>query len=153
MSQQELLRRVIQVLEEMATDYMMTGSIASSLQGEPRSTHDIDIVIPIQESSAQKLVEAFPRPDYYLNKESILDAIRLCGSFNLIDLRSGDKADFWVLTDEPFDRSRFSRRYTEEFMGLRLRVSAPEDTILAKLRWAKLPGGSEKQFTDALRVL
>ncbi len=25
-------------------------------------------------------------------------------------------------------------------------------TILAKLRWAKLSGGSEKQFTDALRV-
>ena len=25
-------------------------------------------------------------------------------------------------------------------------------TILAKLRWAKLSGGSEKQYTDALRV-
>jgi hypothetical protein len=37
-------------------------------------------------------------------------------------------------------------------LGLRLQVSAPEDTILAKLRWAKLAGGSEKQFTDALRV-
>jgi len=31
-------------------------------------------------------------------------------------------------------------------------VSSPEDTILAKLRWAKQSGGSEKQFTDALRV-
>ncbi len=33
-----------------------------------------------------------------------------------------------------------------------MHVSSPEDTILAKLRWAKLSGGSEKQFTDALRV-
>jgi len=33
-----------------------------------------------------------------------------------------------------------------------MQVSSPEDTILAKLRWAKLCGGSEKQFTDALRV-
>ncbi|MBP6963824.1 MAG: hypothetical protein KBC96_05390 [Armatimonadetes bacterium] len=31
-------------------------------------------------------------------------------------------------------------------------VSAPEDTILAKLNWARMCGGSEKQFTDALRV-
>jgi hypothetical protein len=31
-------------------------------------------------------------------------------------------------------------------------VSSPEDTILAKLRWADISGGSEKQFTDALRV-
>jgi hypothetical protein len=40
----------------------------------------------------------------------------------------------------------------EEFMGLKMQVSSPEDTILAKLRWAKLSGGSEKQFIDALRV-
>ncbi|MGD2154528.1 MAG: hypothetical protein PVG79_14760 [Gemmatimonadales bacterium] len=31
-------------------------------------------------------------------------------------------------------------------------VSSPEDTILAKLRWARLSGGSQKQETDALRV-
>ena len=37
-------------------------------------------------------------------------------------------------------------------MGIRMQVSSPEDTILAKLRWAKLSGGSERQFTDALRV-
>ena len=35
---------------------------------------------------------------------------------------------------------------------MRITVSSPEDTILVKLRWAKLSGGSEKQFTDALRV-
>jgi hypothetical protein len=33
-----------------------------------------------------------------------------------------------------------------------MKISTPEDTILMKLRWAKLSGGSEKQFTDALRV-
>lgn len=37
-------------------------------------------------------------------------------------------------------------------MGIRIQVSSPEDTILAKLRWSKLSGGSEKQFNDALRV-
>ncbi len=33
-----------------------------------------------------------------------------------------------------------------------MKISAPEDTILKKLHWANLSGGSEKQFTDALRV-
>ncbi len=33
-----------------------------------------------------------------------------------------------------------------------MKISTPEDTILMKLRWANLSGGSEKQFTDALRV-
>jgi len=131
---------------------MLTGSVVSSLQGEPRSTHDIDLVIAMQKSAAKKLAEAFPPPDFYLEEDSILDAIDGRSMFNLIDLTTGDKVDFWILTDEPFDRSRFPRKISEEFMGLDLRVSSPEDTILAKLRWTKLSGGSEKQFTDALRV-
>jgi hypothetical protein len=37
-------------------------------------------------------------------------------------------------------------------MDAEIWVTSPEDTILAKLRWANLSGGSEKQFIDALRV-
>ena len=153
MSQQELLIRVIQALDQAEIQYMITGSVASSLQGEPRSTHDIDLVILLEKSRVNKLIEALlPQKGFYLNQESILDAIDGESMFNLIDLREGDKVDFWILTNEPFDQSRFSRRYREEFMGISMRVSTPEDTILAKLKWAKLSGGSEKQFIDALRV-
>ncbi len=42
MSQPELLKEVVKALESAKIDYMVTGSIASSLQGEPRSTHDIE---------------------------------------------------------------------------------------------------------------
>lgn len=38
MSQQELLKTVVRTLEQLGIGYMVTGSIASSLQGEPRST-------------------------------------------------------------------------------------------------------------------
>jgi len=152
MSQQKLLKTVIQILDQAGIQYMLTGSVASSLQGQPRATHDIDMVIAIEKSKAHELVEAFPSPDFYLDEHSVLDAINRQSMFNLIDLKSGDKVDFWILSNEAFDRSRFSRRYSEKFMGTEMHVSSPEDTILAKLKWAKLCGGSEKQFTDALRV-
>jgi hypothetical protein len=57
-----------------------------------------------------------------------------------------------LLTDDDFDRARFDRRYVEIFEGQRLVVCRPEDTILMNLRWGAMMGGSEKQFTDALRV-
>jgi hypothetical protein len=152
MPQQELLKRVIQTLDQFGIQYMITGSVVSSLQGEPRSTHDIDMVIAIQKSQVMKLVEAFPPPEFYLDEDSILDAIRKQSMFNLINVNTGDKVDFWILTDEPFDQLRFSRKISEKFMDIEMQVSTPEDTILTKLRWAKLSGGSEKQFTDALRV-
>ena len=39
-----------------------------------------------------------------------------------------------------------------EVLDMQMAVSSPEDTILMKLRWARMCGGSEKQFIDAVRV-
>ncbi len=155
MSQQELLEKVIRVLDQAGIEYMITGSVASSLQGEPRSTHDIDMVVTIEESKAAELAGAFPAPDFYLDEQSIVEAIGgppAQSMFNLIELESGDKVDFWILSSQDFDRTRFSRRIRQEFEGFEMQLSSPEDTILSKLRWAKLSGGSEKQFADALGV-
>lgn len=107
-----LIRKVIQTLEAAGIEYMLTGSVVSSLQGEPRSTHDIDLVVALPKSAVASLVETFPSPDFYLSED----------------------------------------RYVEEIGEVRIQVSSPEDTILAKLRWAQLSGGSERQFGDALRV-
>ncbi|NCA76864.1 MAG: hypothetical protein EOM90_11055 [Alphaproteobacteria bacterium] len=152
MLQPELLNNLFAVLNENQIDYMVTGSIVSSLQGEPRATHDVDIVVNIRTLAIPAMIAAFPPPQYYLDPHSMEDAIRHRSMFNLLDTNEGDKIDFWILTDEPFDLSRFERKYEENVFGFKMKISKPEDTILAKLHWAKLSGGSEKQFTDALRV-
>ncbi len=152
MPQSELLKLVLQVLEKLGIEFMITGSFASSLQGEPRATHDIDLVVSLPAGAVPALVTAFPPDQFYLDAESVHEALRTQRMFNLIDFRGGGKVDFWILTGEPFDQSRFARRRKREFLGADAWYSSPEDTILAKLRWAKLSGGSEKQFRDALRV-
>jgi hypothetical protein len=152
MSQSELLKKVVAALQASNTPYMLTGSYASSLQGEPRLTHDIDLVVAITPAAARMLLVIFPPPDYYLDEIAMADAIARAGQFNLLDMIGGDKVDFWILTNDPFDQSRFGRRYIEEFEGQPLYVSRAEDTILMKLRWAEMSGGSEKQFGDARSV-
>lgn len=152
MSQPELLRRVVEVLDRAGISYMVTGSVASSLQGEPRSTHDLDLVIAVDQSRIEDLLAGFPRPGFYADAEAAREAVRTSGMFNVIEVEEGDKVDFWLLTNDPFDRSRFARRYEEEVFGIRLQVSRPEDTILQKLKWVKMSGGSEKSYVDALRV-
>ncbi len=152
MSQQALLERVVAALDQAGVAYMLTGSLVSSLQGEPRATHDVDLVIDVRPGDAPRLVEALTAPDLYVDERAVDDAVRQRQVFNLVQMATGDKADFWPLTDEAFDRERFARRRVVDALGLRLCVSAPEDTILMKLRWSKESGGSEKQFVDALRV-
>jgi hypothetical protein len=152
MSQQELLKRVVEVLEAAGVEYMATGSIVSSAQGEPRATHDIDLVVVLTPTGADQLARAFPMPDFYLDPVTVKEAIQRKDMFNLLDITGGDKVDFWTLRDDPFDQSSFSRKYAEDVGGIRLFMSRPEDTILQKLRWSEMSGGSEKQFRDALRV-
>jgi hypothetical protein len=155
MPQSELLKRVVARLQQAGIEHMLTGSVVSSLQGEPRATHDIDIVIAVRgtsENLASALKAAFPDPDYFLDEEAARIAITMRSMFNILDTQEGDKVDMWLLSDDDFDRSRFSRKVTEPFEGTSLVVSRPEDTILAKLKWCAMSGHSEKQFTDALRV-
>jgi hypothetical protein len=151
-AQQDLLKLVVNTMEAAGIEYMITGSIASSLQGEPRLTHDLDFVVSITSDQVPALVRAFPRPRFYVSEEAIGEALRTNGMFNVLDTEEGDKVDFWVLTPDPFDQSRFVRRYSERVFGLDLKVSRPEDTILMKLRWSELAGGSEKHLQDALHV-
>jgi hypothetical protein len=152
MSQQQLLEKVLPLLDSLGIDYMITGSIASSIQGEPRSTHDIDLVVVLPPEAVGPLVAAFPAPHFLLQEEAVREALTNKSMFNLLSLDDGEKVDFWMLTQEPFDQSRFARKKTMPLARIPIKVSAPEDTILAKLRWSKLSGGSEKQLKDALHV-
>lgn len=152
MSQPELLIRVVRVLEELGIDYMLTGSLASSIQGAPRLTHDIDLVVALSSDFADRLFRAFDPLEFYLSRQAIDEAVEQGRMFNLLEFVSGDKVDFWLLTDDPFDQSRFARKQPVELLDIRVNVSSPEDTILVKLRWAKEAGGSQKQYANAQAV-
>jgi len=151
-SQQELLKSVVEALDRAGCPYFITGSTASSLQGEPRATHDIDVVVALAEADVPALESAFTPPRYYFDAVAAAEAIRAYQEFNVIDAAEGLKVDFWVMKDEPYGRSAMARRQRIEAFGIAFWVSSPEDTILSKLWWAVLSGGSEKQFRDALRV-
>lgn len=153
MSQQELLTTVAAALDRLGIPYMLTGSVASSLYGEPRLTHDIDVIVRLAAEDAPRLAGSFRQPRYYLDSaDAIAEVVREASMFNLIDTESGDKVDFWILTASPFDDERFRRRVKVALFGASVWVPSPEDVILSKLSWSALAGGSEKQFQDALRV-
>lgn len=152
MSQPGLLKKAAQAFRELDAPFMLTGSLASSLQGEPRATHDVDVVVSITTAQIEGLLLAFPAPVFYLSRDAVEEAIAQGTMFNVLDTSEGDKLDCWLLTSDPFDQMRFSRRRPIEMDGVFIDVSSPEDTILMKLRWASMAGGSERQCRDALAV-
>ncbi len=152
MAQQKLLTDVISVLRRHQIAFMLTGSHASSLYGEARATHDIDLVVRLVPGDADRLFQEFDSDRFYLSKSAMVDAIRDKKMFNLLELKTAEKVDFWVLTESPFDQSRFERKQSFDLGEQIVDVSSPEDTILMKLVWSKRIGGSEKQISDVSQI-
>jgi hypothetical protein len=149
-SQREFIRWLTERLEVVGIPFMIAGSLASSIHGEPRSTNDIDLVIDPTPEQLERLVMSIENR-CYVNGQTACDALRLRSMFNVVDLKSGWKADLIIRKDRPFSRQEFERRKIEPLMGLHVPVVSPEDTILSKLEWSK-KRESERQFRDALGV-
>ena len=92
MLQRELLARVVSALEELRAPYMVTVAIASSIQGAPRLTHDIGIVVVLEESDLEHLAGLFPPDAFYLDGGSAARAVKDGSSFNLIDTQPRGQA-------------------------------------------------------------
>lgn len=142
-------------LEAAGVGYFLGGSLASSLQGEPRATNDIDFVVDLRLPQLPAFVQALG-PDFDVDEESLRDAIRRNASWTIFHLPSVTKVDLFLLRAGPFDRSEFERRrrvvLTRDGQGLF--IKSPEDSVLRKLLWFREGGGtSTTQWRDIVQVL
>jgi len=149
-SQEDFLKKMIEKLNEQNIPYMLSGSVSSSLHGQPRATNDADIIIAPAEEQFVAFVKSLGG-DYYVNPDAARDAFKNNSVFNVIDIQNSWKADFIIRKNRPFSREEFKRRLKANIMGLDVWVVSPEDVILSKLEWAK-NSESGQQFRDALGV-
>ncbi|MFH1862966.1 MAG: hypothetical protein ABH878_09180 [bacterium] len=148
--QREFIAKLITSLESSGIPYMVTGSVCSSIHGEPRATRDIDIIIDPTEQQLRAFVRMIGE-DYYCSEEAAQDALTRRFMFNVIDALSGWKADLIIRKNTPFERAKFQRSQKSVFFNVPITIATPEDTILSKLLWSKT-GDSERQLRDALGV-
>jgi hypothetical protein len=143
------LRSIIERLDALGIAYMVVGSVAALAHGRSRTTQDADIVADLDERKLRAFVESLPSERFYVSLDAALDALRRKTLFNVIDLESGWKIDLVPRKRRPFSLEEFARRQSVQVAGLPLSVASAEDTILSKLEWAKLSGGSARQLEDA----
>lgn len=149
----ELLNRLGQSLDQIGVPYLVTGSTASIVYGEPRFTNDIDVVVQLTVAEIPAFCAAFPSPEFYCPSEAVARAVRSRFQFNVLHPESGLKIDVIIATDSDFDRSRFARRRRLP-VGLdsEATFAAPEDVMLRKLEYFR-EGGSEKHLRDIVGML
>lgn len=153
MEQHELLLYAVRCFEKLKIPYLITESIASIAYGEPRFTNDIDIVADVKLAHVDTFKSCFPEDEFYLETESIKDAIERRHQFNIIHPSSGLKIDVIISKGDSFDRSRFSRiKKLNVSERESANFAAPEDVIIKKLEYYK-EGGSDKHLRDIASML
>jgi hypothetical protein len=147
-----LLRAIKRALEEAGIPYMVVGSFAAMVHGEPRTTYDLDIVIDPSATALDALLAGFDPERVYVAPEVARDALRRRSMFNLVDMNSGWKIAFVIRKDRRFSVEELARRVQAQVIEVDVAVATAEDTIISKLEWAKL-SASERQLADVAGIL
>jgi hypothetical protein len=147
---------VAEALEGCGLRYLVGGSLASSLSGEPRSTLDVDLVISISENDVQPFVEKLG-DGFYAEPDSLRRAIRDRSSTNIIHYGTSMKVDLFIVGGSVLDEQQMNRRQRVQVAtdpDRHLYFHTPEDILLQKLSWYRAGNEvSDRQWRDILGIV
>jgi hypothetical protein len=144
---------VAAILEDLGIRYVIGGSVASSLMGEPRSTLDLDLMLEAGETLVRRLSTRL-KEAYYVDEQDAVESFARGSSFNAIHFATSIKVDFFPA--EHFAAIQLDRRRS---VVVRtdlppLYFYAPEDLIVRKLMWFRAGAeSSAHQWRDVIGLL
>ncbi|MBI2416605.1 MAG: hypothetical protein HYV28_01630 [Ignavibacteriales bacterium] len=142
-------------LSQHKVPYVITGSVAAIFYGEPRLTHDIDIVIGITLQTIKQFSDIFPEQEFYTPPlETLLSEAKReqYGAFNVIHISSGFKADFFLCGEDEFLQWAVANGRTVDFQKNKVIIAPPEYVIIKKLQYYH-EGKSQKHLTDIQGII
>ncbi len=150
-----LLAKIVAIFDSTNIEYVLGGSLASSMVGEPRATMDIDMAAQINSEQLQAFYLAV-KDDFYIPLAFAEEAVRSKSSFNIVSNQTSYKVDIFVLGKNRLDSNQLKRRIKATLPGeaTSIWVTSPEDQIVRKLSWFKLGGRvSDRQWRDVLSII
>lgn len=147
-----LLRAILAALDAARIPHMVVGSFASTAHGEPRTTRDLDLVVDPRLEQLDELLGALDPEHFYFDPDVARDALRRRSMFNIIEIATAWKLDLMIRKTRPFSVEELRRRTPMKILGLTVPTATAEDTVIAKLEWAKL-GASDRQLEDVAGIL
>lgn len=127
-------------LENTGIHYMIAGSVASSIYGEPRNTLDIDMVVFPDSTQLGQFHSIFNEENYYLPPVEVMgiEARREAnGHFNIIHHDTGLKADIYLSRNHPALPWAIKNIRRVATATCEINLAPPEYVIIHKLGFYK----------------
>jgi hypothetical protein len=108
-------------LERLGIQYVVVGSVASALHGEPRATLDVDWTLRLRSSDVQPLCEALAE-EFFVDPAALRESVRTGIACNAIHRASHVKLDLYVRKNEGIHAAELRR-------AQRIRLSVVEGSF------------------------
>lgn len=155
MQDPDLISLFVAPLESADIRYMITGSVASSIYGEPRNTLDIDLVVLLEAEQIPILPVLFGENDYYLPPADIIaieSRRKAHGHFSIIHHNTGLKADIYLSRNHTALPWALEHTRRVQTLASPITIAPPEYVILYKLEFFR-EGGSQKHLRDIAGII
>ncbi len=141
----QLFHRVVQLLDKNRLPYLVIGGLASGVLGEPRLTHDVDVIVKLDTGKMDGLLEEARKQGFTFSQDQVHQDIRERGTFRLGYQDSW--ADF-IITSTTLEESALTRAHRVKLLDTEANFPSAEDFILFKL----IPG-RPKDLLDVESVI
>jgi hypothetical protein len=147
---------VAEALEACRVRYLVGGSLASAVSGEPRSTLDVDLVVELTDKDVEPFA-AMLCDRFHVDADALHRAVRERSSTNVIHHATSTKVDLFMLGLSAFDRAQMDRRQRVQISNepdAWLYIYTPEDILLQKLAWYRMGNEvSDRQWRDVMGII
>ncbi len=120
MPEANLFLMFTQRLNTLGVAYMVSGSVAVIIYGEPRLTHDVDLIVVLNREHIARLPEVFPPAEFYCPPTEVI-AVEMAreqrGHFNIIHHETGFKAHVYLSGRDPLHAWGLARARQLEVEG------------------------------------
>jgi hypothetical protein len=143
---QELVKALIEHFNREKTMYAITGAVAASYYGIPRTTLDADFVVYIPPREANRFFQGMKEADVKTDMQKIRRQLR--SGYNVITV--ADRLSPYAA--DPERRKGIGKGIVQ---GVKTYFQAPEPLILAKLRMIKatIPRERSQKDKDDIRAI
>jgi len=147
---------VAEALEAGRVRYLVGGSLASAVSGEPRSTLDVDLVVELTDKDVEPFAATLG-DRFHVDAIALRRAVRERSSSNVIHHATSTKVALFILGGSAFERAQMDRRQRVQVStdpDAWLYVYTPEDILLQKLTWCRMRNEvSDRQWRDVLGII
>jgi hypothetical protein len=144
---EEFTLKLLSTLNDCGVDYIVVGGVAAVYYGRSRSTTDCDVILSLEKEQLAGFSECMRKHGFQVREHDVIEGFKDKSHFNAYYGATAFRADFsWkkgTLAEHGFERAKEA-----ELFGIRARMEAPEDVIIAKLVY-----GSPQDLDDAKAIL